>query len=278
MSYKSPQTNVGVPNNDTVTSAKIVDGAVVNEDINSSAAIALSKLADLTASRALVSDTNGDVSAATTTSTEIGYVNGVTSAIQTQIDSKAASSHTHALAAGATDVTATSTELNYVDGVTSAIQTQIDGKITAVTSTDEAIVRYNGTSGAVQNSAVTINDSGVLAGTAIAGTYTPNGTSTTNLEANSPQLCSWIRIGNVVSGEIAITLNPTSAGGTATVCTLTLPIACVSTPTGGGSINNSEYGQVGEIIMASATTMTINYNAQNAGNTAWRGTYQYVVN
>lgn len=41
---------------------------------------------DLTASRALVSDTNGKVAAATTTSTEIGYVNGVTSAIQTQLN------------------------------------------------------------------------------------------------------------------------------------------------------------------------------------------------
>jgi hypothetical protein len=43
---------------------------------------------NLTASRALVSDGSGKVAVATTTSTEIGYVNGVTSAIQTQLDSK----------------------------------------------------------------------------------------------------------------------------------------------------------------------------------------------
>jgi len=43
---------------------------------------------DLTASRALVSNSSGKVAVATTTSTELGYVNGVTSAIQTQIDSK----------------------------------------------------------------------------------------------------------------------------------------------------------------------------------------------
>jgi len=43
---------------------------------------------DLTASRALVSNASGKVAVATTTSTEIGYVNGVTSAIQTQIDTK----------------------------------------------------------------------------------------------------------------------------------------------------------------------------------------------
>jgi hypothetical protein len=62
---------------------------IENADIKAAAAIALNKLAATTASRALVSDGSGFVSAATTTSTEIGYVNGVTSAIQTQLDTKA---------------------------------------------------------------------------------------------------------------------------------------------------------------------------------------------
>ena len=61
---------------------------IVNADIKSTAAIAFSKMADLTASRALVSDANGDVSISAVTSTEIGYLDGVTSAIQTQIDDK----------------------------------------------------------------------------------------------------------------------------------------------------------------------------------------------
>jgi hypothetical protein len=61
---------------------------LVNADIKSSAAIAFSKMADLTASRALVSDGSGDVSVSAVTSTEIGYLDGVSSAIQTQIDAK----------------------------------------------------------------------------------------------------------------------------------------------------------------------------------------------
>ena len=61
---------------------------IVNADIKSSAAIAFSKMADLTASRALVSDSSGDVSVSAVTSTEIGYLDGVSSAIQTQIDTK----------------------------------------------------------------------------------------------------------------------------------------------------------------------------------------------
>jgi flagellar hook-basal body complex protein FliE len=42
----------------------------------------------VTANRALVSDGNGDVTSSSVTDTEIGYVSGVTSSIQTQVDSK----------------------------------------------------------------------------------------------------------------------------------------------------------------------------------------------
>lgn len=61
---------------------------IVNADIKSTAAIAFSKLADLTASRALASDSNGDVSVSAVTSTELGYLDGVSSAIQTQLNAK----------------------------------------------------------------------------------------------------------------------------------------------------------------------------------------------
>jgi hypothetical protein len=43
---------------------------------------------NLTASRALVSDGSGKVAVSSVTSTELGYVSGVTSAVQTQVDSK----------------------------------------------------------------------------------------------------------------------------------------------------------------------------------------------
>ena len=45
---------------------------------------------DLTALRALVSDGSGKVAVSSVTSTELGYVSGVTSAVQTQVDSKTA--------------------------------------------------------------------------------------------------------------------------------------------------------------------------------------------
>ena len=48
---------------------------------------------NLTTNRALVSDASGKVVVSAVTSTELGYLDGVTSAIQTQLDGKAASSH-----------------------------------------------------------------------------------------------------------------------------------------------------------------------------------------
>ena len=80
----------GISGDITISSgtAAIGSGVIVNADINASAAIAFSKMADLTASRALVSDGNGDVSVSAVTSTEIGYLDGVSSAIQTQLDNK----------------------------------------------------------------------------------------------------------------------------------------------------------------------------------------------
>lgn len=58
------------------------------------------------------------------------------------------------------------TELSYLNGVTSSIQTQLDGKVDGPASaTDDAIARYDGATGKlVQNSGVTIDDADVLSG------------------------------------------------------------------------------------------------------------------
>ena len=69
---------------------------IVNADIKSAAGINFSKMEDLTASRALVSDGNGDVSVSAVTATEIGYLDGVTSNIQTQIDANTTLANTKA--------------------------------------------------------------------------------------------------------------------------------------------------------------------------------------
>ena len=64
-------------------------GSIVNADVAAGAAIALNKLAALTISSLLVSDGSGVISVSAVTSTEAGYLSGVTSAIQTQLNAKA---------------------------------------------------------------------------------------------------------------------------------------------------------------------------------------------
>lgn len=61
---------------------------IVNADVNAAAAIAYSKLAALTANRALVSDGSGVVSVSSVTNVELGYLSGVTSSVQTQFSGK----------------------------------------------------------------------------------------------------------------------------------------------------------------------------------------------
>jgi hypothetical protein len=63
--------------------------------------------------------------------TELGYLDGVTSAVQTQLNAK------QAVVSGVD-----STELGYLDGVTSAVQTQLDAKTAKSTLTTTGDIYY----------------------------------------------------------------------------------------------------------------------------------------
>jgi fructose-specific component phosphotransferase system IIB-like protein len=76
--------------------------------------------ANLTASRALVSDSSGKVAVSAVTSTEVGYLDGVTSAIQTQLDSKPA-----AYAASVTTSSGTATIAHSAHGLAFPVNVQV---------------------------------------------------------------------------------------------------------------------------------------------------------
>jgi hypothetical protein len=72
---------------------------------------------------------NASTALSAVSATELGYLDGVTSAVQTQIDGK------QAVVSGVN-----STEIGYLDGVTSAIQTQLDSKAATSSATLTASV------------------------------------------------------------------------------------------------------------------------------------------
>jgi len=117
----------------------LADSIIVNAKVDAAAAIALSKLAAVTVSRALVSDGSGYVSASSVTATELGYVSGVTSAIQTQL--------------GARELTANKGANN------GYCPLDANGKVPAANLTVEA-VEYKGTWDASSNTPTLANGTG----------------------------------------------------------------------------------------------------------------------
>lgn len=145
----------------------------------------------LTASRGVVSDANKQLISTTATATEINYLSGVSSAIQTQMNAKQAtitagtnlSFDGATLNASAATITAnrlavsngsgaiiasavTDTEAGYLDGVSSAIQTQLDAKqatISAGTNLSFDGATLNNTPPTITASRVAVsNGSGVI--------------------------------------------------------------------------------------------------------------------
>jgi hypothetical protein len=125
----------------SVNSSKIVDDSIVNADINSSAAIDATKIHD------------GSIS-----NTEFSYLNGVSSAIQTQIDTKAATTYVDDAVAGLrTRIIAEAATTANID-LTADLQNgdTIDG-VTLVTG-DRVLVKNQST--ASENGLYTVVSSG----------------------------------------------------------------------------------------------------------------------
>lgn len=145
----------------TATELNYCDGVTSNiqTQLNGKAAASHThtgaQIKGFTSSRVLTSDSSGQIAVSSITTTELNYLDGVTSSIQTQLNGKAATSHTHSgyapsshthtatqivglsssralvsNSSGQVAVSAvTSTELGYLDGVTSNIQNQLNAKV-----------------------------------------------------------------------------------------------------------------------------------------------------
>ena len=153
------KTNSSIPDA-VIGSANIADGSVTTAKIADANVTAAKLASTLDLSGKTITFPTGipaiNIGAGTVDNTELGYLNGVTSAVQTQIDSKQATITGAATSITSSNLTAsralasdgsgkvaassvTATELGYVSGVTSAIQTQIDSKQPTITGSATTI-------------------------------------------------------------------------------------------------------------------------------------------
>jgi sulfur carrier protein ThiS len=209
----------------TVTSAMIADGTIVNADINASAAIDWTKLGI----------------SSTVDSTEISYVNGVTSAIQTQLDAKlatATASSTYApLASPAltgvpTAPTAAANTNTTQIATTAYVQTEIADLIAAAPGALDTLDELAAALGDDAAFSTTVTNSiasklplagGTMSGAIAMGTnkITGLGTPTTSTDASTKAYVDTMLplAGGTMTGAIAMGTNKITGLGTPTVST-----------------------------------------------------------
>lgn len=170
-------------------------------------------------------------------STEIGYLNGVTSAIQTQLNAKLGTSTASSTYAPLADATLTgtvslpattsigdvsATEIGYLNNVSSAIQTQLDAKLASATasSTYAPIDSPTFTTEATLPASTTIGD---VSATEIS--YLNNVTSAiqTQLDAKAP-IADATFTGSTEAVDLTITGNLYVQGSTTTISTSDLKV------------------------------------------------------
>ena len=176
-------------------------------------AVSDADLASLAGSETLTNKTltspkiNEDV-AVTATATELNYVDGVTSAIQTQLDAKAplagpTFTGTVVLPSTTSIGDVSSTEIGYVNGVTSAIQTQMDAKAplaapaftgtaTAVNLTISGDLTVNGTTTNINSTSLVVEDKNIVLGDAATPTDTTADGGGITLKGATDKTFNWV--------------------------------------------------------------------------------------
>lgn len=118
------------------------------------------------------------------------------------------------------------------------------------------------------------------AGNVLSGTWTPTLTNTTNVAASTAYLCMYTRVGDVVSFSGRVDIDPTAAGGAATVLTLSVPInsAFVAAENASGVVGwDGASGMSGRIGAGAANQITINFLSTDTVNRAVGFIGQYRV-
>lgn len=233
--------------------------ALNNNRVMKSAGGAIVEAAAITASRALASDSNGIPVAATTTTTELNFVNGVTSAIQTQINGKEPTVTKGNLTDVGTDgITIGNGSSAVIGSGTTITQHVSDATHNGyLSSTDWSTFNGKQASGnyvTALTGDVTATGPGSVAATLATVNASPGATTISSVTTNGKGLvtanssASTTGSGNVVLASSPTLVTPILGAATATSITFS--------PTTSGIVgtttnDNAAAGKVGEVISAS---------------------------
>lgn len=200
-------------------------GKLADANIDAAAAITLSKLAALTASKALVSDGSGVITASAVTSTELGYLSGVTSAVQTQLGT-----HTTNIATNATNlathisdlanphaVTKTQVGLGSVDNTSDATKNAASATLTnkTISGASNTITNVSLTTGVTGTLPLANGGTGQTSASTAINALVPSQTGNANkVLTTDGSAVSWGAGGGSGAGELNVITNPSAASDT----------------------------------------------------------------
>jgi hypothetical protein len=200
-------------------------GKLADANIAAAAAIALSKLATVTASKALVSDASGFISASAVTSTELGYLSGVTSAVQTQINTNSTNITTNATnlathiadAANPHAVTKTQVGLSNVDNTSDATKNAASATLTnkTISGASNTITNVSLTTGVTGTLPLANGGTGQTSASLAINALVPSQTGNANkVLTTDGSAVSWGAGGGSGAGELNVITNPSAASDT----------------------------------------------------------------
>lgn len=108
------------------------------------------------------------------------------------------------------------------------------------------------------------------------GTYTPTVSNTSNVSANTPRVCQWLRVGRVVTVSGDINITPTGAG--ATLFELSLPIASTLSASNQLAGTGATANPTVVLVRRSSNNARCEFTAAGAPAVDLSFTFTYLVN